>query len=99
MSSSHGLGRTQSKSDRYPSGDYIYGPPSGGNIYGPPAGGNHYGPPAGGNIYGPPAGVKSYDSLAGGDPELWKLFSDVDSDKSGSISISELQSALMNGTQ
>lgn len=34
----------------------------------------------------------------GADPELWHWFSAVDSDRSGSISVTELQSALVNGT-
>jgi hypothetical protein len=71
---------TESNSERYSAGAYIYGAP------------------AAGNIYAPPAGVKSYGAPVGGDPATWKLFSDVDTDRSGSISISELQSALVNGT-
>lgn len=38
--------------------------------------------------YGPPAGA---------DPQLWQWFANVDRDRSGSISVSELQSALVNG--
>ena len=38
---------------------------------------------------GPPPGV---------DPQLWQYFSSVDADRSGSISVTELQSALVNGT-
>lgn len=37
---------------------------------------------------GPPPGV---------DPQLWQWFSAVDSDRSGSISVTELQTALING--
>ena len=33
----------------------------------------------------------------GGDPELWHWFSAVDTDRSGSITVTELQSALVNG--
>ncbi|KAG6889707.1 hypothetical protein C0992_004336 [Termitomyces sp. T32_za158] len=33
----------------------------------------------------------------GTDPQLWQLFSTVDKDRSGSISVTELQSALVNG--
>ncbi|KAI0053842.1 EF-hand, partial [Auriscalpium vulgare] len=33
----------------------------------------------------------------GGDPQLWQWFSAVDSDRSGSISVNELQAALVNG--
>ena len=34
---------------------------------------------------------------AGGDPQLWQWFSAVDADRSGSISVKELQAALVNG--
>lgn len=34
---------------------------------------------------------------AGADPQLWQWFSAVDTDHSGGISVSELQSALVNG--
>lgn len=34
---------------------------------------------------------------AGADPELWHWFSAVDADRSGSITVTELQSALVNG--
>ncbi|KIY43629.1 EF-hand, partial [Fistulina hepatica ATCC 64428] len=34
---------------------------------------------------------------AGADPSLWRWFSSVDADKSGAISPTELQSALVNG--
>lgn len=37
---------------------------------------------------GPPPGV---------DPQLWQWFSAVDSDRSGAISVTELQTALVNG--
>lgn len=37
---------------------------------------------------GPPPGI---------DPQLWQWFSAVDSDRSGSISVTELQTALVNG--
>jgi hypothetical protein len=92
-----------SNSQRYPAGGYPgsappahqgqgqynrYDAPPGGNPYGPPAGANPYGPPAGGNPYGPPAGS---------DPQLWQWFSAVDLDRSGSISVTELQAALVNG--
>ncbi|KAF8797884.1 EF-hand [Phlegmacium glaucopus] len=33
----------------------------------------------------------------GTDPQLWQWFSSVDTDRSGSISVTELQSALVNG--
>lgn len=38
--------------------------------------------------YGPPPGA---------DPQLWQWFSNVDADRSGSITVTELQSALVNG--
>lgn len=41
-----------------------------------------------GQHYGPPAGA---------DPQLWQWFSNVDLDRSGSITVTELQSALVNG--
>ncbi|KAF9001907.1 hypothetical protein BDQ17DRAFT_1357698 [Cyathus striatus] len=34
---------------------------------------------------------------AGADPQLWQWFTAVDADKSGSITVTELQSALLNG--
>ncbi|KAI0831189.1 hypothetical protein BC628DRAFT_1415727 [Trametes gibbosa] len=43
-----------------------------------------YGAPAG----GPPPGA---------DPQLWQWFSAVDTDRSGAISVTELQAALVNG--
>lgn len=45
-------------------------------------------PQQGGGYYGPPAGA---------DPQLWQWFSAVDSDRSGAISVGELQAALVNG--
>ena len=33
----------------------------------------------------------------GADPQLWSYFSNVDADRSGSISVTELQQALVNG--
>ena len=39
---------------------------------------------------GPPA-------PAGSEPQLWQWFSAVDTDRSGSISVNELQAALVNG--
>ena len=34
---------------------------------------------------------------AGADPQLWQWFSAVDTDRSGAISVTELQAALVNG--
>jgi hypothetical protein len=48
-----------------------------------------YAPSAYYNGSGPPPGV---------DPQLWQWFSAVDSDRSGAISVTELQTALVNGT-
>lgn len=33
----------------------------------------------------------------GADPQLWQWFTAVDADRSGSISVTELQAALVNG--
>lgn len=33
----------------------------------------------------------------GTDPQLWQYFTNVDTDRSGSIDVNELQSALVNG--
>jgi len=73
----------------YPQGQY--------NRYDTPPGGNPYGPPPGGNPYGPPPGGSPYGAPAGSDPQLWQWFSAVDLDRSGSISVTELQAALVNG--
>ncbi len=40
---------------------------------------------------------QSYGPPAGADPQLWQWFTNVDRDRSGSITVSELQSALVNG--
>ena len=37
-------------------------------------------------------------SSPGTDPQLWQYFTSVDTDRSGSIDVTELQSALVNGT-
>jgi hypothetical protein len=34
----------------------------------------------------------------GADPQLWQWFTTVDADRSGSISVAELQAALVNGS-
>ena len=56
----------------------------------------------------PPQGGAGYPGYApappqrgpppGADPEVWHWFSTVDTDRSGSITVIELQSALVNGT-
>jgi len=38
-----------------------------------------------------------YAPPQGADPQLWQWFTNVDTDRSGAISVSELQSALVNG--
>ncbi|KAF8905975.1 hypothetical protein CPB84DRAFT_1770703 [Gymnopilus junonius] len=40
------------------------------------------------HAHGPPPGA---------DPQLWQWFASVDTDRSGSITVTELQSALVNG--
>lgn len=39
----------------------------------------------------------SYLAPAGADPQLWQYFSAVDTNRSGALSIGELQNALGNG--
>jgi len=62
----------------------------------------------GGYASPPPHGGASYPGYSpqpppsrgpphGADPELWQWFSMVDTDRSGSITVTELQSALVNG--
>jgi len=46
----------------------------------------------GGGFYQPPPGPPQ-----GADPELWRWFTTVDTDRSGHISVTELQRALKNG--
>ena len=67
----------------------VQGPP--GQIYGAPGVGNH-GRPGG-------AGYANYQPgpPAGADPQLWQWFQAVDGDRSGAITVSELQTALVNG--
>jgi len=66
-------------------GGYGAPPPGGGGYgaYGGSAGFSH-----GGHQQGPPQGA---------DPQLWQWFTAVDVDRSGHISASELQQALVNG--
>ncbi|KAL0580206.1 hypothetical protein V5O48_001799 [Marasmius crinis-equi] len=40
---------------------------------------------------------QSYGSPPGVDPQLWQYFNNVDTDRSGSITVHELQQALVNG--
>jgi len=79
---------------------YGQGPPPG---YGGQGGGGHGGGHGGGGYGGggyqgggfshpPPSGPPP-----GADPQLWQWFNTVDTDRSGHISVSELQKALING--
>ena len=44
-------------------------------------------------------GQPAYGPPAGADPQLWQCFASVDTDRSGSITVTELQTALVNGAQ
>lgn len=46
--------------------------------------------------HGPPPAVKPYGAPPGADPRLWQYFSNVDTDRSGSIDVHELRRALVN---
>lgn len=51
-------------------------------------------------IYGQQTNGYGYQSGGpppGADPQLWQWFTAVDADRSGAISVNELQSALVNG--
>ncbi|KDQ56332.1 hypothetical protein JAAARDRAFT_158370 [Jaapia argillacea MUCL 33604] len=72
------------------SGGYGAHPPSGGYGATPPSYGAQRGP--GGFNAPPPAGPPP-----GADPQLWNWFAAVDADRSGSISVFELEKALVNG--
>lgn len=56
----------------------------------PPPQHHHHQPSYGGGHYQPPP-------PPGADPQLWQYFTAVDADRSGSISVGELQQALVNG--
>ena len=79
-------------SQRPPSVAYQQRPPS--TQYGapPPHG---YGAPPPQPPYGRPP--PSVGPPPGADPQLWQWFSAVDTDRSGAISVTELQAALVNG--
>ncbi|KAF5358283.1 hypothetical protein D9756_001699 [Leucocoprinus leucothites] len=53
------------------------------------------------NAYAAPQKASNWRGLPqpppGADPQLWQWFSAVDADRSGSITVQELQSALLNG--
>lgn len=56
-------------------------------------------PSSGYGYGGQPAQYQSYQGPPpGADPQLWQWFSSVDTDRSGAISATELQAALVNGT-
>lgn len=62
--------------------------------------GYQQGPPPSG--YPPPNRGYSYQAgppppPPGADPQLWQWFTAVDTDKSGAITVTELQAALVNG--
>ena len=63
------------------------------------AGGGYGGHQGGGGYpgYAPPPPPQR-GPPPGADPDLWHWFSAVDTDRSGSITVTELQSALVNGT-
>ncbi|RDX48616.1 EF-hand [Lentinus brumalis] len=72
-----------------------HGGGGGGGGYGPPPGappGYGGGGPGPGGFAPAPAGPPP-----GADPQLWSWFSAVDTDRSGHISVNELQKALING--
>ena len=69
----------------------IYGASNVGGV-GRPGGGVPGGGGYSGYQPGPPAGLP-----AGADPQLWQWFQAVDADRSGQISVNELQAALVNG--
>ncbi|KAH8827799.1 EF-hand [Flagelloscypha sp. PMI_526] len=83
-------------------------PPAHGGYGAPPPGGGYGGPPPpgpppghGGGGYppqgsygGPPQGPPP---PPGADPQLWTWFTSVDADRSGHITVSELERALING--
>ncbi|KZT22456.1 EF-hand [Neolentinus lepideus HHB14362 ss-1] len=71
---------------------YNYGGGYGGQGYAPPGGAPpSYGQP-GGFAAAPPAGPPP-----GADPQLWNWFAAVDTDRSGQVSVYELEKALING--
>ncbi|KAF8654192.1 hypothetical protein AX16_003721 [Volvariella volvacea WC 439] len=47
--------------------------------------------------YGAPPPPPAYGPPPGADPQLWQWFSAVDTDRSGAITVTELQAALVNG--
>ncbi|KAJ3507165.1 hypothetical protein NLJ89_g6462 [Agrocybe chaxingu] len=72
-----------------------YGAPPGGGYGAPPPPGGYGGGPAYGGGFAPPGGARG--PPAGADPQLWNWFSTVDTDRSGAITASELERALING--
>ncbi|KAJ7076676.1 hypothetical protein B0H15DRAFT_863506 [Mycena belliarum] len=85
-------------------GGYGAPPPGGPGGYGapPPGGPGGYGPPGGGYGAGGHAGgfgpaVGGHGPPPGADPQLWNWFTSVDTDRSGAITATELERALING--
>ncbi|KAI0074870.1 EF-hand [Panus rudis PR-1116 ss-1] len=79
-----------------------YGGPQGGGYGGAPPpgggyGGGYGGPPQQGYPGGFGAAAPPTGPPAGADPQLWNWFTAVDIDRSGHISATELQKALING--
>ncbi|CAA7263128.1 unnamed protein product [Cyclocybe aegerita] len=72
-----------------------YGAPPGGGYGAPPPPGGYGGGPTYGGGFAPPGGARG--PPAGADPQLWNWFSTVDTDRSGAITASELERALING--
>lgn len=72
-------------------------PPSyAGGLHHTPSNASHRPPPQRHSI--PQYGSQAYRGPPpGADPQLWQWFSAVDVDGSGSIDVSELQTALVNG--
>ncbi|KAH9851150.1 hypothetical protein C2E23DRAFT_260991 [Lenzites betulinus] len=85
-------------------GGYGAPPPGGGYGAPPPSGGygGGYGAPPPAHGYGGGAGPGGFAPVSAGpppgaDPQLWSWFAAVDTDRSGHISVHELQKALING--
>jgi peflin len=70
-------------------------------MYGPNYGGGYHHAQSSSRTYQNPSQLGgSYSSASGpynGDPQLLQWFNAVDTDRSGSISVAELQAALVNG--
>lgn len=84
----------------YPPPGYGGPPPMGGvhrthsSVSGNSSGYGAAPPPGRGGGYG----YAAQAAPAGSDPQLWQFFTSVDADRSGQITLAELQRALVNGT-